>query len=161
MATIRDVARRAGVAISTVSAVINRSAPASNAVIARVEKAIAEIGYMPHGAAQTLRSGQSRIIGLIVPDITNPHFSTVARVTETVCMAAGYMTFVYNTGEDPDHEMQILKMMRMQRVAGLILISTRSDAEHGARLMARSTFRPSCSAVLWRAYLSILLRSTT
>ena len=136
MATIRDVARRAGVAISTVSAVINRSAPASNAVIARVEKAIAEIGYMPHGAAQTLRSGQSRIIGLIVPDITNPHFSTVARVTETVCMAAGYMTFVYNTGEDPDHEMQILKMMRMQRVAGLILISTRSDAEHGARLMA-------------------------
>jgi DNA-binding LacI/PurR family transcriptional regulator len=136
MATIRDVARRAGVAISTVSAVINRSAPASEVVIARVEKAIAEIGYMPHGAAQTLRSGQSRIVGLIVPDITNPHFSTVARVTETVCMAAGYMTFVYNTGEDSDHEMQILKMMRMQRVAGLILISTRSDAEHGARLMA-------------------------
>ena len=136
MATIRDVAKRAGVAISTVSAVINRSAPTSGDVVARVEKAIAEIGYLPHGAAQTLRSGQSRLIGLIVPDITNPHFSTVARVTETVCMAAGYMTFVYNTGEDSDHEMQILKMMRMQRVAGLILIPTRSDAEHGARLMA-------------------------
>ena len=136
MATIKDVAKRAGVAISTVSAVINRSAPASQAVIARVERAIAEIGYMPHRAAQTLRSGQSRVIGLIVPDITNPHFSTVARVTERVCMAAGYMTFVYNTGEDTGHEMQILKMMRMQSVAGLILISTRSDAAHGARLMA-------------------------
>ena len=136
MATIRDVARRAGVAISTVSAVINRSAPTSAAVIERVERAIAETGYMPHKAAQALRSGQSRLVGLVVPDITNPHFSTVARVIERVCMAAGYMTFVYNTGEDSEHEMQILRMMRMQRVSGLVLIPTRSDAEHGARLMA-------------------------
>lgn len=136
MSTIRDVASRAGVAISTVSAVINRSAPTSAAVVARVEQAIAEIGYMPQRAAQTLRSGRSRLIGLIIPDIANPHFATVARVVENVCLGAGYMTFVYNTDEDSDHEMQILKMMRMQRVAGLILISTRSDAQHGARLMA-------------------------
>jgi LacI family transcriptional regulator len=136
VSTIRDVASRAGVAISTVSAVINRSAPTSAAVVARVEQAIAEIGYMPQRAAQTLRSGRSRLIGLIIPDIANPHFATVARVVENVCLGAGYMTFVYNTDEDSDHEMQILKMMRMQRVAGLILISTRSDAQHGARLMA-------------------------
>ena len=136
MSTIRDVARRAGVAISTVSAVVNRSAPTSAAVVARVEQAIAEIGYMPQRAAQTLRSGRSRLIGLIIPDITNPHFATLARVVENVCLAAGYMTFIYNTDEDTDHEMQILKMMRMQRVAGLILISTRSDARHGARLLA-------------------------
>ena len=136
MSTIKDVARRAGVAISTVSAVLNRSAPTSAAVVARVEEAIAEIGYMPQRAAQTLRSGRSRLIGLIIPDIANPHFATVARVVENVCLNAGYMTFIYNTDEDSDHEMQILKMMRMQRVAGLILISTRSDAKHGARLMA-------------------------
>jgi DNA-binding LacI/PurR family transcriptional regulator len=136
VSTIRDVARKAGVAISTVSAVVNRSAPTSAAVVARVEQAIAEIGYMPQRAAQTLRSGQSRLIGLIIPDITNPHFATLARVVENVCLRAGYMTFIYNTDEDVDHEMHILKMMRMQRVAGLILISTRSDARHGARLMA-------------------------
>jgi LacI family transcriptional regulator len=136
VSTIKDVARRAGVAISTVSAVVNRSAPTSAAMVARVEQAIAEIGYMPQRAAQTLRSGQSRLIGLIIPDIANPHFATVARVVENVCLGAGYMTFVYNTDEDSDHEMHILKMMRMQRVAGLILISTRSDAAHGARLMA-------------------------
>ena len=135
MSTIKDVAKKAGVAISTVSAVINRSAPTSAAVIARVEQAIAEIGYAPQRAAQTLRSGQSRLIGCIIPDIANPHFATVARVVENVCLAAGYMTFVYNTDEDVDHEMQILRMMRMQRVAGLILISTRSGAMHGARLM--------------------------
>ena len=117
MSTIRDVAQKAGVAISTVSAVINRSAPTSAAVIARVEQAIAEIGYMPQRAAQTLRSGQSRLIGLIIPDIGNPHFSTVARVVENLCLDAGYMTFIYNTNEDADHEMQILRMMRMQRVS--------------------------------------------
>ncbi|MCX5478564.1 LacI family DNA-binding transcriptional regulator [Kaistia geumhonensis] len=136
MPTIKDVAQRAGVAISTVSAVINRSAPVSEEVIQRVEDAIAAIGYLPHGAAKALRSGDSRLIGLILPDITNPFFSTVARVIETVCMRAGYMTFVYNTDEDVDHEMRILKMMRAQRVAGMILISTRSDAEHGQRLMS-------------------------
>jgi len=136
VSTIRDVARRAGVAISTVSAVLNRSAPTSAAVVARVEQAIAEIGYMPQRAAQTLRSGRSRLVGLVIPDVANPHFATVARVVENVCLGAGYMTFIYNTDEDSDHEMRILKMMRMQRVAGLILISTRSDARHGARLMA-------------------------
>ena len=136
MSTIRDVAKRAGVAISTVSAVINRSAPTSDEVITKVERAIAEIGYAPQRAAQTLRSGRSRLIGVIVPDITNPHFSALARVVEDECLKVGYMTFVYNTDEDTDHEMRILKMMRMQRVAGLILISTRSDVRHGRRLMA-------------------------
>jgi DNA-binding LacI/PurR family transcriptional regulator len=136
VSTIRDVAKKAGVAISTVSAVINRSAPTSPAVVARVEQAILEIGYAPQRAAQTLRSGRSRLIGVIVPDITNPHFSALARVVENECLRAGYMTFVYNTDEDTEHEMRILRMMRMQSVAGLILISTRSDIEHGARLMA-------------------------
>ena len=70
MATIKDEAKRAGVAISTVSAVLNRSAPVSEDAIARVEAAVAAIGYMPHGAAQSLRSGRSRMIGLILPDIT-------------------------------------------------------------------------------------------
>jgi DNA-binding LacI/PurR family transcriptional regulator len=134
VSTIRDVAQRAGVAISTVSAVINRSAPTSADVVTRVERAIAEIGYAPQRAAQTLRSGRSKLIGVIVPDITNPHFSTLARVAERECLQAGYMTFVYNTDEDTNHEMRILKMMRMERVAGFILISTRSDSRHGKRL---------------------------
>jgi DNA-binding LacI/PurR family transcriptional regulator len=136
VSTIKDVAKRAGVAISSVSAVLNRSAPTSAAMIARVETAIAEIGYMPQRAAQTLRSGRSHLIGLIIPDIANPHFAAVARVVEHICLACGYMTFVYNTDEDSEHEMRILKMMHMQSVAGLILISTRSDAGHGARLLA-------------------------
>lgn len=135
MSTIKDVARRAGVAISTVSAVINRSAPVSDDTIARVEAAVAEIGYTPHGAAQSLRSGRSRLIGLVVPNIANPHFAAVAREVENVCLAAGYTSVVYSTGQDAERESQVLKMMRVQRVAGLIVIPTRSDAEHGAALV--------------------------
>ncbi len=134
MATIKDVARRAGVAISTVSAVINGSAPVSAEVSGRVQQVISEIGYVPHGLAQSLRSGQSRLIGLLIPNITNPHFSEVAQVIENACLKAGYMSVVYSSGQDPEREAQILTMMRQHRVAGLVIIPTRSDRDHGARL---------------------------
>jgi LacI family transcriptional regulator len=137
MSTIKDVARRAGVAISTVSAVINRSAPVSEDTIARVEAAVAAIGYTPHGAAQSLRSGRSRLIGLVVPNIANPHFASVAREVENICLDAGYTTVVYSTGQDSERERQVLAMLRMQRVAGLVLIPTRSDAAHGRALIDR------------------------
>jgi LacI family transcriptional regulator len=135
MATIKDVARRAGVAVSTASVALSRSAPVSEEVIAKVEAAVKEIGYVPHGGARSLRMGQSRLIGLILPDVANPHFAKVAKVVESACLAAGYMVAVYSTSEDDDRERQILTMMRMQRVEGLIIIPTRSDAAHGARII--------------------------
>ena len=137
MSTIRDVAKRAGVAISTVSAALNRSAPVSEDVLAKVEQAVRDIGYIPHGAAQSLRAGQSRLIGLVVPNIANPHFAAVAREVENVCLLAGYTTVVFSTGQDSERESQVLTMMRMQRVAGLIVIPTRSDAEHGSHLVGQ------------------------
>lgn len=135
MSTIKDVARHAGVAISTVSAVINRSAPVSEKAIEKVTAAIAELGYVPHGAARSLRSGQSRLIGLVVPNIANPWCGAVAREVENTCLRAGYTSVVYSTGQDAERESQVLNMMRMQRVAGLIIIPTRSDAAHGSRLV--------------------------
>lgn len=134
MATIKDVAKLAGVAISTASAAINRSAPVSEDVITKVEEAVKALGYVPHGGAQSLRSGNSRLIGLIVPNITNPHFAAVTRIIENVCLEAGYLSMVFSTGQDSERENQILRMLRQQRVAGLIIIPTRSDAEHGHRL---------------------------
>jgi len=88
MATIKDVARHAGVAISTVSAALNRSAPVSEQVIEKVDKAVAAVGYVPHGAARSLRSGNSQLIGLILPNIANPLFAAVAREIENVCLNA-------------------------------------------------------------------------
>lgn len=137
MATIKDVARRAGVAISTVSAVLNRSAPVSEQVIEKVNQAIGAVGYVPHGAARSLRSGNSQLIGLVVPNIANPHFAAVAREIENICLTAGYMTVVYSTGQDSERESQVLKMLRVQRVAGLVVIPTRSDAEHGSQLVGQ------------------------
>ncbi len=134
MVTIRDVAKHAGVAISTASAAINRSAPVSEDVLAKVHLAVEALGYVPHGGAQSLRSGQSRLIGLIVPSITNPHFAAVARVIENTCLSAGYLSMVFSTGQDSDRENQILRMLRQQRVAGLVIIPTRSDSAHGLRL---------------------------
>ncbi len=135
MATIKDVAKRAGLAISTVSAVINRSAPVSGDAIARVEAAVVATGYVPHGGARSLRSGRSHLIGLVVPNIANPHFAAVAREVENVCLARGYTSVVYSTGQDAERESQVLTMMRVQRVAGLVVIPTRSDAAHGAALV--------------------------
>lgn len=123
-------------AISTASAALNRSAPVSDDVLAKVEEAVRATGYIPHGGAQSLRSGQSRLIGLIVPNIANPHFAAIARIVETVCLASGYLSVVYSTGQDGERESQILRMMRQQRVAGIIIVPTRSDAEHGRRLGA-------------------------
>ncbi|PXA98732.1 LacI family transcriptional regulator [Nostoc sp. 3335mG] len=142
MPTIKDVARHAGVAISTASAAINRSAPVSEEIIAKVEAAVRAIGYVPHGAAQSLRSGQSRLIGLLVPNVANPHFSAMARVIENVCLSAGYLSVVYSSGQDEDRENQILRMMRQQRVAGLIIVPTQSHAEHG-RYLAKEIHVPT------------------
>jgi LacI family transcriptional regulator len=134
VSTIKQVAQRAGVAISTVSAVINRSAPVSPATIARVQQAIGELGYLPHGGAQSLRTGQSRMIGLVVPNIANPIFAAMAKEVENVCLSAGYTSVVFSTGQDDARESQVLTMMRVQRFAGLILIPTRSDSAHGSSL---------------------------
>lgn len=134
MATIRDVAKAAGLAISTVSAVINRSAPVSDDAIKRVELAIESVGYIPNGAARSLRSGKSNLIGLLVPNVANPIFAAVAREVEHFCFERGYTSVVFSTGQDAGRESQILKMMRMQRVAGLVIIPTRSDAMHGSSL---------------------------
>ena len=134
MATIKDVASKAGLAISTVSAVLNRSAPTSASAIERVQKAVEAVGYIPHGAARSLRSGKSNLIGLLVPNVANPVFGAVAREVENYCFARGFVSVVFSTGQDASHEGEVLKMMRMHRVAGLVIIPTRSDAEHGAKL---------------------------
>ena len=79
MATIIEVARRAGVSAMTVSRVVNRSGYASPATRAKVEEAIAELGYVPNAVARQLRSKRSHTIALVVSDITNPFFTTIAR----------------------------------------------------------------------------------
>ncbi|MFE0756267.1 LacI family DNA-binding transcriptional regulator [Inquilinus sp. NPDC058860] len=122
MTTLRDVANRAGVSIGSVSAVINRTAPVSATLRLRVLAAIDELGYAPDGVARSLKTGRTRTIGLVIPDITNPLFAALAATIERACDAAGYALVLCATADDPEKELRHLRLMRTQRADGLILV---------------------------------------
>jgi LacI family transcriptional regulator len=90
MTTIRDVAKQAGVSISTVSRVVNQSTPVDPVTSARVREAIAALGYRPNLLARSFRRRVTHTIGLVVPDNSNPFFAELARVIEDEGFAAGY-----------------------------------------------------------------------
>src|SRR5450756_3199535 len=101
MSTIRDVAERAHVSTMTVSRVINRSGYISAETRARVEQAIVELGYVPNSLARSLRFKQTKTLALILTDITNPFFTTVARGVEDVASKNGFNVIFCNTDESP------------------------------------------------------------
>lgn len=122
MTTLRDVANRAGVSIGSVSAVINRTAPVSATLRQRVLAAIDELGYAPDGVARSLKTGRTRTIGLVIPDITNPLFAALAATIERACDAAGYALVLCASADDPEKELRHLRLMRTQRADGLVLV---------------------------------------
>jgi len=136
MASIRDVARAAGVAMATVSAALNRSAPVSESTRAKVLAAADQLGYRPNGIASSLRRGHTRLIALVVSDITNPFFGAMARAVETVAHARGFAVIVSNTDEDHEREQEVLQLMREQRVAGVILAPSGLGPAYPAQLEA-------------------------
>src|SRR5689334_12705183 len=99
MATIKDVARVAGVSIATVSATLNGAPRVSEKLAKRVWDAIESTGYSPDGVARSLRLGRTRSIGLVVGDISNPFFTSLAKVVEARASEAGYMVIVANSDE--------------------------------------------------------------
>jgi len=129
MATLRDVALRAGVSIGSASAVVNSAAPVSRAMREKVLRAVEELGYSPDGVARSLRLGRTRTIGLVVPDITNPHFAGMASAVEVACDSAGYTLMLCNTADDPAKEIRHLRLMRTQRVDGIILVPVGATTE--------------------------------
>ncbi len=126
--TQMDVARRAGVSRATVSNVItNRSGgnvPITEETRRRVLEAVEELGYQPHAAARTLRSGLTHTIGLLVPDAGNPHFWGVVRGVEAVTREHGYQLVLAFTALEPERERESLRALAQQRMDGLILLLT-------------------------------------
>lgn len=129
MITIADVAKRAGVSKMTVSRVINNSGYISPKTRARVEQAIAELGYIPNALARSLRFKQTRTIALIVTDITNPFFTTVARGVEDMANDQGFSVIFCNTDESPDEEAQYVNVLLQKQVDGLLLVPTGGATE--------------------------------
>lgn len=122
---IKDVARAAGVAPSTVSRALGKG-PVSPEVRRKVEAAVAATGYRPNLSARRLRSQQSMTVGLVVADIRNPFFTQLSRAVEDAAYRAGMRVFLCNTDEDPQRERMYLGLMAEERVAGLILAPTRT-----------------------------------
>lgn len=99
--TIRDVAERAGVAVSTVSRVLNGLDRVSEETRRRVEQAARELSYVPNNFAASMVTGQSKILGIIVPSFTHDFFGFIAQTAEHVFRKHGYLTIVSASGEDP------------------------------------------------------------
>jgi LacI family transcriptional regulator, kdg operon repressor len=121
-ATISDVALRAGVSKATVSRFLNRREELLTPEIAvRVERAIAELGYTPSPMAQALKRGRSRLIGLVVADVTNPFSVAVLRGAERACQDRGYLLMLFNLGNESGREREAIEALSSYQVEGLIL----------------------------------------
>jgi len=131
-ATIRGVAARAGCSVATVSRVINRSGPASAAVRARVEAAIAELGFRPNALGQNLRAQRAKAVGAVVPSFDNPVFAGSLGGLEEAARAAGRTMLLSSTGYDPGREREVVEGLLAQRVQGLVL--TVADADRSPAL---------------------------
>jgi LacI family transcriptional regulator len=129
MSTISDVAKRAGVSAMTVSRVVNGTGYTSAETRARVEAAIEELGYVPNALARQLRSKRTKSIALLVSDISNPFFTTIARGVEDFFVSHGYSVMFCNTDEDAAEEEQYLLMLIERQIDGVLLVPARSSGE--------------------------------
>ncbi len=127
--TIKDVARISGVSVSTVSRVLNKSGYASEDVQARVMETVKLLDYKPNMVARGLKSNTSRTIGLVVTDITNPFFASIAKETEEVLYEKDYNLIICNTSESPEKELRHLKQLYERHVDGILLCSTGKNNE--------------------------------
>ena len=126
-ATIRDVARAAGVATSTVSRALSGKIPVRPETAARIREAAARLNYTPSALARGLRDGSSRTIGLIIPDISNPVFPEVALGAESEALKHGYQVILANSHEDAGLENELVDQMIRRKVEGLLIASAGRD----------------------------------
>lgn len=130
--TIHDVARRANVAVSSVSRVLSNHPDVSIKMKTKVEAAARELGYSPDPVAQSLRRGTTNLVGLVVRDYANPFFAEVISGIEEVLTEAGYTLIVTSSGREETQETERITMLRQRRVDALIL-ATVSDKSTSTR----------------------------
>ncbi|HET9741894.1 MAG TPA: LacI family DNA-binding transcriptional regulator [Terriglobales bacterium] len=122
MPNMHQIAARAKVSLGTVSHVLNDSAKVREPLRKRVLDAVAALGYQPSELARGLRRKKTSMIGMIIPDVTNPFFPAVVRGAEDVAFANGYRLVLCDTDNDPAKETVFLNELRGYRPAGLIVI---------------------------------------
>ena len=137
MATIRDVARRAGVSAGTVSNVLNRPGYVGTEIRSRVLTAIAELDFTPDEQARRFRSGRQRILGLALADLANPFFVDVALGAESEARALDVGVVVIHNAEDDTREQHNLDVLVQQRVHGIMITPVHEDDSRLDKLDAR------------------------
>ncbi|MFD2797621.1 LacI family DNA-binding transcriptional regulator [Promicromonospora vindobonensis] len=135
MVTVHDVARAAGVSISTVSRALASPERVAAETRDRVTRIATELGYRPNHAASGLRMGRTHAVGLLVPDLENPYFATVTKAVQARARAEGYEVFVADSDEDADVEAELIGALAA-RTDGVLVASPRSgEAELRAALV--------------------------
>jgi LacI family transcriptional regulator, galactose operon repressor len=135
----------------TVSRVINRSGYIGQETRVRVETAIAELGYVPNTLARSLRSKQTKTLALVLTDITNPFFTTLARGVEDAASDQGFNVIFCNTDESETEQEKYLTMLVQKRVDGILLVPARSSGkpvrylqDHGIPVVVLDRRVPEC-----------------
>ncbi|MEK4343745.1 MULTISPECIES: LacI family DNA-binding transcriptional regulator [unclassified Paenibacillus] len=129
MTSIKDVASLAGVAVGTVSRVINNSGAVKPKTRKKVEDAIQELNYFPNEVARNFKMQKSKMVALLLPSIWNPFFSELAYYIEDELDLEGFKLMLCNSGGKPEKELYYLEMLRQNKVAGIVGI-TYNDIEN-------------------------------
>lgn len=129
MVTMRDVARMAGVSITTVSHVVNDTRPVAADTRDRVLAAVEETGYTGDAIARSLVTGGTRTLGLALPLAGNPHAQALVAAVEAAATATGYTLILADTHDEPDPEKAALRALRSRRVDGMLLTPTVGASE--------------------------------
>ncbi|SFF03604.1 transcriptional regulator, LacI family [Paenibacillus algorifonticola] len=129
MSSIKDVAILAGVAVGTVSRVINKSGAVKPATRRKVEEAIQELNYVPNEIARNFKMRKSKMVALMLPSIWHPFFSELAYYIEDELDLEGYKLMLCNSGGKPEKELYYLEMLQQNKVAGIVGI-TYNDIEN-------------------------------
>ncbi|TYP71086.1 LacI family DNA-binding transcriptional regulator [Paenibacillus methanolicus] len=129
MATIHDVATKAGVSVTTVSRVLNNRGYISEKTRKKVFDIMAELNYQPNEIARSLLRKQSNVIGLIIPMVSHPFFSELANYVEYYAYQAGFKVMLCNSQLDPAKERDYIEMLKRNRVDGIIMGSHTLDVE--------------------------------
>jgi LacI family transcriptional regulator len=136
MATLADVARRAGVSPATASRIINGSSkPVTDALRERVLAAVEELQYVPNAHAQLLARSHRSAVGVIVHDVSDPYFSEITRGLQRVATKHGRLVIICNTYRDPGKELEYVELLRAHQVAAIILAGSGYHDEEFTRTL--------------------------
>ena len=136
--TIKDIARRAGVAHTTVSRALRGSTLISVETTQHIQKLALEMGYSPSAAARTLKTNRSLALGVIIRNVDDPFFSEILQGIGEVAQANGYSLFMAGSQRDQEQEQAIVQSMVDRRVDGIIICSTPVSTNQPTRSEVRT-----------------------